>query len=292
MSPLSSGTIDVTYELNGCTSSVASSQITVNPLPIVTFSADTLSGCSPLSVNLSADVLSSGADYVWNISNGVSQTGSTANLTFSVGGTYDVTLSVTENGCYNSSTFQNYIYVEDPPIAMFSPSINTFTDLSQEVIFLNTTSGASSYLWNFGDGSTSTEIDPTNIFSNTTNGYDITLIASSQLGCIDSLIINIPYEEGLVFYIPNTFTPDGDIVNQVFTPVFTSGYDPSQFKMMIYNRWGELIFETNNSEIGWDGSYGLDGRKVQEGVYTYHIMYKIPTKDERRIVTGHVNLIK
>ena len=186
-------------------------------------------------------MLSSGADYVWNISNGVSQTGSTANVTFSVGGTYDVTLSVTENGCNNTSTVQNYIYVEDSPIAMFTPSINTFTDLSQEVTFFNSTTGASTYLWNFGDGSTSTEIDPTNIFSNTTNGYDITLIANSPLGCIDSLIINIPYEEGLVFYIPNTFTPDGDIVNQVFTPVFTSGYDPSQFKMTIYNRWGELL---------------------------------------------------
>ena len=83
---MSSGTIDVTYELNGCTSSVATSQITVNPLPVVTFSADTLSGCSPLSVNLSADVLSSGADYVWNISNGVSQTGSTTDITFSMEG--------------------------------------------------------------------------------------------------------------------------------------------------------------------------------------------------------------
>ena len=217
-------------------------------------------------------MLSSGADYVWNISNGVSQTGSTANVTFSVGGTYDVTLSVTENGCNNTSTVQNYIYVEDSPIAMFTPSINTFTDLSQEVTFLNTTTGASTYLWNFGDGWTSTDMDPSHIFLNPSQGVDVYLVAFSAVGCIDSLIINIPYEEGLVFYIPNTFTPDGDIVNQVFTPVFTSGYDPSQFKMTIYNRWGELIFETNNSEIGWDGSYGLDGRKVQEGVYTYHIL--------------------
>ena len=106
------------------------------------------------------------------------------------------------------------------------------------------------------------------------------------------MIIYIPFQESLVFYIPNTFTPDGDMFNQSFKPIFTSGFDPSQFSMKIYNRWGELIFETQNSEIGWDGSYGLNGNKVQEGVYTYHIMYKIPGVDERRIHSSHVNLIK
>ena len=62
--------------------------------------------------------------------------------------------------------------------------------------------------------------------------------------------------------------------------------------MKIFNRWGEIIFESKNSQIGWDGSYGINGSKVPEGVYTYHITYKIPNKDERRIVTGHVNLLK
>ena len=80
--------------------------------------------------------------------------------------------------------------------------------------------------------------------------------------------------------------------NQTFKPVFTSGFDPNQFSMKIYNRWGEIIFESRNSQIGWDGSFGINGNKVPEGLYTYHITYKIPNKDERRIVTGHVTLLK
>ena len=62
--------------------------------------------------------------------------------------------------------------------------------------------------------------------------------------------------------------------------------------MSIYNRWGELIFVTLNADIGWDGSYGINGNKMMDGVYTYHIMYKIPSIDQRRIVSGHINLIK
>ena len=58
--------------------------------------------------------------------------------------------------------------------------------------------------------------------------------------------------------------------------------------MKIFNRWGEIVFESKNANIGWDGSYGINGEKVQEGVYSYFIMYKIPAIDERRIVTGHV----
>ena len=80
--------------------------------------------------------------------------------------------------------------------------------------------------------------------------------------------------------------------NQTFTPVFTSGFDINQFTMSIYNRWGEIVFQSKDASIGWDGSYGINGRKAQDGVYTYHIVYKIPQVDDRRVLTGHVTLIR
>jgi gliding motility-associated-like protein len=112
------------------------------------------------------------------------------------------------------------------------------------------------------------------------------------LGCTDSYQITIEYQEGEIFYIPNTFTPDGDNYNQTFKPIFTSGFDPYNFEMYIFNRWGEILFETNDVKMGWDGSYGVDGRDVQEGTYTYKIIYKNPKVDERKIVVGHVTLIR
>ena len=62
--------------------------------------------------------------------------------------------------------------------------------------------------------------------------------------------------------------------------------------MKIFNRWGEIVFETQDSKVGWDGSYGVNGTRAQEGVYSYHITYKLPNTDERKVVTGHVNLLR
>ena len=288
----SPSSIDLIYTLNGCPSPVETSIITVTPLPDVTFFSNVQSGCSPLDILLTANYNSSTADYTWNIDNTYTHSGNPVQSTLQVGNYYDITLSVTDNGCFNTTSIQDYIYVEDTPQAYFSSSSNSFTELSEEIIFTNSSIGANSYIWDFGDGSSSTLSDPIHSYANTITGYTISLYAFSPLGCQDSISINIPYEDGLVYYIPNSFTPDGDLCNQVFSPVFTSGFDPSQFSMKIFNRWGEIVFETQNSKIGWDGSYGKDGLAVPQGVYTYHIMYKIPAIDDRRVIVGHVHLIK
>jgi gliding motility-associated-like protein len=120
----------------------------------------------------------------------------------------------------------------------------------------------------------------------------VNLYAYSALGCSDTASVVISYQEGIIYYIPNTFTPDGDNHNQIFKPIFISGYDPNNFNMSVYNRWGEVVFETKNSDIGWDGSYGIEGTDAPSGIYTYNIIYKIPTNDERKIVNGHVYLLR
>jgi gliding motility-associated-like protein len=82
--------------------------------------------------------------------------------------------------------------------------------------------------------------------------------------------------------------------NQTFKPVFTSGFDPYDYNLFIYNRWGELIFESKDANFGWDGTYGIGGQnlKVQDGAYTWKIEFKTLQSDERKRVTGHVNLLK
>jgi gliding motility-associated-like protein len=112
------------------------------------------------------------------------------------------------------------------------------------------------------------------------------------MGCIDSTSVAIAPQQGGIYYIPNSFTPDGDLYNQVFKPFFTAGFDIYQYNMQIYNRWGEIIFETNNLDFGWDGSYGLEGTDALPGSYTYKINIKVPDNDDRVIITGHVNLIR
>jgi gliding motility-associated-like protein len=118
------------------------------------------------------------------------------------------------------------------------------------------------------------------------------------LGCVDTAISVITVYEELIFYVPNTFTPDQDEYNPTFKPVFTSGYDPQDYVLYIYDRWGELIFESRNAEVGWDGSYGTWDQSsnqielCQDGTYTWKIEFKVTRWDERRVAIGHVNLIR
>ncbi len=96
--------------------------------------------------------------------------------------------------------------------------------------------------------------------------------------------------EDLIFYVPNAFTPDNDEFNQGFVPVFSSGFDPYNFNMLIFDRWGEIIFESNNSAAGWDGTYM--GKPVKEGVYTWKIEFKRAENDANQIAIGHVSLLR
>lgn len=184
------------------------------------------------------------------------------------------------------------IAVDNYPIASFEPSSEVFTEPNQALSFWNSSIGATSYVWNFGDGATSNEEGPTHVFQVENQGVDVVLFAFSDLGCADSTSFFIGFDPGFVYYIPNTFTPDGDQFNQTFLPIFTTGVDPFNYQMLIYNRWGEIIFESLHPNIGWDASYGVKGNSCPSGTYTYVITIKTPSLDKRQTITGHINLIR
>jgi len=199
---------------------------------------------------------------------------------------------MTVNGCVGSATYNDFICAESIPQANFYSNINSFSEPSQNIVFTNASNGATNYIWNMGDGNLYYTTDVEHNFQNTANGSTIWLTAISSLGCMDSTSISIPFEDGVIFYIPNTFTPDGNNFNQTFLPIFTSGFDPYNYELNIFNRWGELIFQSFDSKSGWDGSYGEFGLDAQDGTYVYKIIYKIPQDDDYRVVHGFVNLIR
>ncbi len=93
-----------------------------------------------------------------------------------------------------------------------------------------------------------------------------------------------------LIFIPNTFTPDGDENNNEWGPIFTSGYDPYRFQLMVFNRWGNIVWESFNSLAKWDGTY--DNKKCQDGVYFWTIMYGVEGTDERKQIQGHLTIIR
>ncbi|MBI1837130.1 MAG: gliding motility-associated C-terminal domain-containing protein, partial [Flavobacteriia bacterium] len=266
--------------------------ITVENAPVISFTPNTTFGCAPLLVTFT-NTTSNANNCVWNFGDGGTANGcGIVNHTYTTAGCYDVTLtSESANGCVSSLTMPNLICVEAMPIASFEPTPAVISVSHPISTMINNSSNAVSYNWNFGDGSNSTLINPEHTFNiNETENYTITLIASSQSGCKDTAKVTITVEEELIYYIPNTFTPDGDKFNQTFQPVFSMGIDPFHFNMLIFNRWGEIIFESNDAKIGWDGTYG--GKIVEDGVYTWKINFKLKTNDDHKMIVGHVNVLR
>ncbi len=96
----------------------------------------------------------------------------------------------------------------------------------------------------------------------------------------------------LIYYVPNTFTPNEDNFNASFQPIFTSGYEPLKYQLLIFDRWGELLFESHNANIGWKGTYGTNGRIVEDGVYTWKINYTDINTQKEHTIVGHVVMIR
>lgn len=206
--------------------------------------------------------------------------------------TYEIT-QVTEGiyGCTSdvSETFTGIIHPN--PVPQFSVSPDELSTSNSVASFTNETTGATDYLWDFGDGATSTEEHPHHLYEvDDIENFLVYLYATSEHGCIDSTSITITVKDEVLVYVPNTFTPDGDMHNNVFIPIISEGIELQDYSLHIYNRWGELIFESHDLYIGWDGTF--KGNYVQDGTYTYVIQIKHIGESIREKIVGHVNLLR
>ena len=193
---------------------------------------------------------------------------------------------------YPNTTAMYYVIATDP-VALAGVTNGEFTNLQPETVdFLNNSTGAVAYQWNFADGlPLSNEFAPSHeFFSENSINYNVELVAFSPVGCTDTTYVVIEIAEEVIYFIPNSFKADGDEFNQSFKPVFTSGVDPFDFTILFYNRWGEVIYETHDFNVGWDGTYA--GKKVQSGTYSWTLEFKIRESDERRVQSGHVTIIE
>ncbi|MFL5763603.1 MAG: PKD domain-containing protein [Bacteroidia bacterium] len=295
----------VTYVVtvtNSCGASVQDSvSITFNPQPTIVILSDTNSVCAPGTIQFSdLSVTGNPSDpivgWLWNFGDGGTSTLQNPTYTYTFPGTYNVTLTVTTlGGCTNNNASGPYVVVAHPyPNAAFTQNSNTL-DLPYDLLVLdNLSTGATSYLWNFGDGGTSTLPEPQYLY-NSVGIYNIMLIATSAFGCSDTAYSTVTTTADVVF--PNVFTPNPDgpnggvyditsLTNDVFFP-YTSGV--TEFKFEIFNRWGELIFVSNDIHVGWDGYY--KGRLCQEDVYVWKALVKLNNGKVFK-KTGDVTLLR
>ncbi|MCB9223761.1 MAG: PKD domain-containing protein [Crocinitomicaceae bacterium] len=294
-SPILSNIIVTPTSNNGCVGPSQNFTITVNPLPEVDFT-DMAVGCEPLTAVFTNTTIGTSTNCVWDFGDGTTLNDCGPVSHIYSAGVYDVSLTVTSDlGCTSSTNYSNYVTVSPQPHAHF-----TYTPLGEITVedpvveFTNMSTNADYYDWDFSDNSgVSHDTDPTHEFpGEEPGGYNITLTAYDQLsGCFDTYQAYIVIKDVLIYYVPNIFTPDGDKFNEIFQPIFTSGYDPYDYHLMIFNRWGELLFESYNSAIGWDGTYGTGGL-VEDGVYVWVIEFKENMSDNHHTVRGHVTVLK
>jgi len=277
--PLTTTTYLVTVTEDGsCTvPQTASLTVTVNPLPTAIISG-TIDVCqndnSPILTITGADAT---GPYTINYTlNGNAQTAIIANPTTTItvltgtDGTYTYSLTSIQDAssteCINTLTGSVIVTVNELPIvnAGIDQILCCPNDITPSEVVLNG-SGALTYTWNNGviDGG---------LFTPPTGTTTYIVTGTDGNGCTDTAYVTIQIQEDIIYYVPNTFTPDGDVFNHTFQPIFTSGFDPFDYTLLIFNRWGEIIFESHNADIGWNGNYG--GEDVQDGVYTWKIEFK------------------
>jgi gliding motility-associated-like protein len=286
-------TIEVTpTSLEGCVGLPTTFDITVNPIPVVAFTPDSYNGCEPYLVNFTNDSNPIGSNCVWTFGDGTTINSCGPISHEYLAGTYQVSLEVTTaEGCTDSYTDANSIIVDIVPEALFSYAPQEITIDNPIVEFTNSSINASTYEWDFDDDSPLSIVEhPLHQFPEEPGEYLITLWAYNGV-CVDSIQQLIEVKDVLIFYVPNVMTPDGDQFNESFQPVFTSGFDPFNFHMTIFNRWGEVIFESFDATKGWNGHYG-DGGLVDDGVYIWQIEFKETMSDKRHKHRGHVTVLK
>ena len=283
-------TFDFTPSPNQCADSVSMNVIVVPSVP-PSFVADTISGCNPLLVNFTSNPVA-GASYTYLWNGNTIGTGPVIDYMFTAAGCHTITLQYNLQGCIETTTYTDYICMENYPNTSFTASPNVLSSTSETINFNNNTIGAINYFWEFGDGQTSSEFEGPHFYNGITENILVTLTGTTALGCATSFEVSLPVISDPIYYVPNTFTPDQDEHNQTWYPVFTTGYDPYNFNLKIYNRWGETVWESNDSKGEWDGTYGADGTKVQSGIYTWVIKYANKETDEKKVVTGFVNVLR
>ena len=279
---------------DNCTTpnATASVTITVNTVPNISFQADVLSGCAPVDVNFTASNVPAGSSYLWSFGDGGASTdGDLTNYSFANPGCWDISLDITTpEGCQSSTTIPGYVCVYGYPQPEFTFGPQPTTVLEPTIDFVNQTPGNNNYTWTFdvtGAADNSSAINPSYTFPDA-GIYEVCLDAVSLQGCPGQVCHDVEILEEFIVYVPNAFTPDGDAINNEFTPII-SGIMPDSYEFLVFNRWGELIYQSQIVHKGWDGTY--KGVMSQQDVY----VWKLTVEDQLGKVheyIGHVTLIK
>ncbi len=277
----------------GCVDSITKTSF-VNPNPVVVFSSDTI-GCEPFCTTFHNTSTGNNAQWLWSLGDGSPSSNSQDLVHCYVNDSlyspvfYSPSLTVTsDSGCVTTLVKNNYIAVYPSSTANFNVEPQTVSITDPSISITNLSVGATVWSWNFGDGTSSSVQQPLSHLYADTGTYTIMMITSTQYNCRDTAYETIIVEPDFIFYIPNAFTPDGDGINDTFTG---KGIFIKEFQMMIFDRWGNMIFETVDIQRPWDGKANHGEEMAQRDVYVY-VVKVTDFKNKKHNYRGIVTLVR
>ena len=307
LTPVGNHTINLVVTSNkGCKDSTTR-VVYVNPLPVVSFSGDSLKGCNPVVTNFTNNCTVAAPNtivqWIWSFGNGITEIDTTSAMvsaTYTNGlhassAYFSVSLTVISDvGCASKLTKNNYITVYPIPLAAFSWDPPDADILEPIIYFHDQSQGASTYDWHFGDVfnssfDTSSVKNPKHEYSDQqAYTYYVTQIVTNTYGCKDSITEPVIIRPAVTFYAPNAMTANSDGLNDGFKGTGI-GIDNSTYNLWIFDRWGNEVFHSNDLEESWNGK--VKGVIVQEDTYVWKVTFK-DIMGEDHAYKGIVNVIR
>jgi gliding motility-associated-like protein len=266
-----------------------SATVVVHPLPQVVIAPVSAVACDEARVIFADnDPANIGSTYVWDFGDNTTGVGASTTHDYLQSGNYTVNIIITSPfGCVNTAITYATIQVHASPTASFTRSVSETSILEPTIAFVDQSVGAIGWNWDFGDSATSTQVSPTHTYA-AIGTYQVRLVATALGGCTDTTELPITVNPEVTLYVPNAFTPNGDGKNDVFMAV---GEEITEFQMTLYDRWGQLIFQSNSMQEGWDGKARGGSDTAQQDVYVWKIT-AVDFGGKKHQLTGHVSLLR
>lgn len=260
-------TVAVT-NLNGCIKVSDPVAVTVHEYPVISFTADSSSECEAFKIRFrNYSTFDNNSLIHWSFGDGTTTNQYSPVHWYTIDGNYNVVLTITSPfGCSSSDSSEIPVIRYPDPVADFSIVNNIDNVFAGPISFVNKSKNAVRYLWDFGDKSGSTDVNPIHDYREP-GYYTIKLTAFNVANCENSEEKEVTISP---LFIPSAFTPNGDGKNDFFPTGLPSDLDVSAFQVSIFNRWGERIFFSDNPSYGWNGN-GKDGSPAPNGGYVYEM---------------------
>ena len=267
-----------------------SETVEVFPLPEINYSLNSEIGCSPFLLNINNASIDASL-FTWNL-NDLTDNTSSPQFYLTQPGMYSLNVSaLNQFGCEASLSEGVVFTLYDSPVAEFVANPSEANILTNPTVsFHSYTEGATSYEWDFGDDSGSLDFEPEHTYESA-GTFMVVLTAENNEGCSDTFTQEVIVKDELSLFIPNSFTPNGDGLNDIFIPRVT-GSNFSEYHFYVFDRWGNIVFESIEPNTGWIGDVSGGNYYSTSDLYTWRVEVLLDKGEGSKVFLGEVNVIR